>query len=288
MNTADFSIHPLDKDYEYLKLWNASPQVVIVVLDRSRKRNAINSVMWKNLGDAFSKLGRGDDCRAILLAGDGASFCAGIDVSDSAFLPSSSDNADVARVGLTFLPKLQEMQACFTALEDCPVPVIVAVHGNCIGAGIDLVCCADIRLCSSDAVFSVREVALGLAADVGTLQRLPKIVGNQSIVRELCLTGRDFTAEEAADMGFVSRICQYPFQEALQICTSIARHSPVAVQGTKKALLYARDHSVKDGLEQIASYNIMSLQGRDLEKAWTARASKKEPRFSRIPPHSKL
>ena len=193
--------HPLDKDYKSLRVLqtttvsqsddDVSPgyHVTIVALNRPNKRNAIHSAMWKELGRVFSRLGRlGDGCRAILLVGNGPAFCAGIDVTDPNFLPSSEE-ADVARTGMSFVPKLREMQACFTAVEECPVPVVAAIHGVCIGAGVDLVCGADVRLCHADAVFGVREVALGLAADVGTLQRLPKIVGNQSVVRELCLTG---------------------------------------------------------------------------------------------------
>ena len=214
----------------------------------------------------------------------------------------------MAHDGLTFLPKLKQMQDCFTALETCPVPVVAAVSGHCIGAGVDLVCCADVRVCSPNAVFAVREVALGLAADVGTLQRLPKIVGHQSVVRELCLTGRNFSAPEAAAMGFVSHVVyddahknnnnrnnELLLSRALQLCQNMAQHSPVAVQGTKKALLYARDHSVDEGLDQIAAYNALALQGNDVKVAWTmtargggANATMNKPRFGGIPAHSKL
>lgn len=310
--------HPLDNQYEYLRVLvyyysgqeepSSPPQqyVTIVALDRPRKRNAVHSEMWKEIGSVFSRLGRsGDGCRAVLLVGNGAAFCAGIDITDPTFLPnnntgtassSSADETirmDVARTGLTFRPKLQQMQACFTAVEECPVPVVAAIHGKCIGAGVDLVCCADVRLCTTDAVFAVREVALGLAADVGTLQRLPKIVGNQSAVRELCLTGRDFSASQAADIGLVSRVVagssrERVVQEGMRVCAMMVQHSPVAVQGTKHALLYARDHSVADGLKQIADYNALALLGDDLAQAWSALAAKEKTVFPNIPPHSKL
>ena len=246
-------------------------------------------------------LGRtGDDCRAVVLTSSTEhSFSAGIDVSEPTFLvpKNGSDGAcredeqdDLVRVGLAFRPKIQQMQECFTALERCPVPILAAIPGHCIGAGVDLVCCADVRFCSDNAVFSVKEVALGLAADVGTLQRLPNIVGTESLVRELCLTGRSFTAKEALAMGFVSHICRTDelLSEAIEMCAIMAQHSPIAVQGTKKALLYARDHCVADGLDQIASYNSLALQNDDLETAWTAGTSKTLPRFERIPPYSKL
>jgi enoyl-CoA hydratase/carnithine racemase len=284
--------HPLDKELEFLHVMipEQHPHVTVVALGRPRKRNAINSKMWKEIGRIFSTMGRlGDGCRAVLLVGNGKAFCAGIDVTDPNFLPAATDG-DVARTGLAFLPKLLEMQDCFTALEECPVPVVAAIHGRCVGAGVDLICCADVRLCSDDAVFAVKEVALGLAADIGTLQRLPKITGNHSAVRELCLTGRDFAASTAAEIGLVSRVVQRNrlLPIALNLCVDMARHSPVAVQGTKKALLYARDHTVADGLEQIASYNALALQGQDLDMAWTAHASQAEPTFPNLPPHSRL
>ena len=153
--------------------------------------------MWKEIGDAFASIGTtGDGCRCVLLIGSGKGFCGGIDVTDEKFFAGigsngdgDSDSTDTARKSIAFLPQILQMQAAFTALEECPVPVVAAVHGACVGAGIDLVCCADVRVCSSDARFSIREVRLGLAADVGTLQRFPKLVGFGSRVRELCLTG---------------------------------------------------------------------------------------------------
>ena len=155
--------------------------------------------MWQEIGFAFRQIGTiGDGCRCILLIGSGKGFCGGIDISDRRFFAGiesnagddkSSSSGDVARRSLAFRSQILDMQSVFTAVEECPVPVVAAIHGACIGAGIDLVCCADVRVCSPDAIFSVREVRLGLAADVGTLQRFPKIVGFGSRVRELCLTG---------------------------------------------------------------------------------------------------
>ena len=296
--------HQLDSSFQFLQISVSldCPHVTIVALHRPHKRNAMHTALWKEIGRLFSMLGRlGDGCRVVLLTATGSTFSAGIDVADASFLsplnqkeePANNNNhkdsTDVAHLGLSFFPKLQDMQDCFTALERCPVPIVAAIHGNCIGAGVDLICCADIRMCSADAIFSVREVALGLAADVGTLQRLPKITGNQSLVREACFTGRNFTATEALQMGLVSRVVGVAGgainptgndpqqkllllrklqQDALLLCTAIVQHSPVAVHGTKQAILYARDHSVSDGLAQIASYNMLALQSNDVATAF--------------------
>ena len=150
--------------------------------------------MWIEIGSAFRQLGTiGDGCRCIILIGKGKGFCGGIDITDEKFFSGISSNyhttTDMARQSLAFRSQILEMQAAFTAVEECPVPVVAAMHGACVGAGVDLVCCADVRVCSPNTKFSVREVRLGLAADVGTLQRLPKLVGFSSRVRELCLTG---------------------------------------------------------------------------------------------------
>lgn len=255
--------------------------------------------MWKEIGTAFRILGtHGDGCRCILLMGEGKSFCAGIDISDQNFglLPSNNDDkdeqpGDVARRYLSFRPKILEMQSCFTAIEECPVPVVAAIHGACIGGGVDLSCCADVRLCSPDAIFSIRETRLGLAADVGTLQRLPKICGHGSRIRELCLTGQDFDAMEAARLGFVSRICPDLMASAMQVCERIARNSPVAVQSTKFSLNYSRDHSVREGLEHIECHNAAALMTNDLLASAVALKSNESNShgvFDHMLPHSKL
>eukprot|EP01083_Nonionella_stella_P292535 994872_1 len=190
---------------------------------------------------------------------------------------------------MAFRPKILEMQSCLTAVEECHVPVVCAIHGVCIGAGIDLSSCADVRICSTNAKFSVREARIGLAADVGTLQRLPIICGGHgSRIRELCLTGEDFDAAEASRLGFVSRIVssngegngngngngnmtgdEY-LKVGVKICQLIARNSPVAVHATKLSLNYSRDHTVKEGLEHIASHNAAALMTRDIEASFLA------------------
>jgi Delta3,5-Delta2,4-dienoyl-CoA isomerase len=287
----------MDKDYAFLSLEvpEGCPSVTIVRLNRPLKLNAIHGEMWREIGHVFGCLGRGSpgdaDSRSVLLTGNGRGFCSGIDISDLSLTGSHHCN-DPARTGIAMMSKIQQMQACFTQLEACPIPVVVAMHGVCMGAGIDLACCADIRICASDTVFSVREVQLGLAADVGTLQRLPKITGNASWVSHMCLTGRNFKAAEALQMGFVSQIvhgnADALLKQGVQLCQSIALHSPVAVLGTKKALLYSRDHSVADSLDQIIAFNALALQSDDLTQAIQAATEKRQPTFSSLLRQSRL
>ena len=283
------SSHQQEQEQEH------SPHIVVVTLNRIRKRNAINRIMWREIGEVFSTLGRiGDDCRAIILTGAGTmAFTSGIDISDPTLMMVSSDdpNDDVARKGMAFLPKILDMQRCFTAIEECPVPVIAAIQGSCIGAGIDIASVCDIRLCTKTAQFSVREVKIGLAADVGTLQRLPKITGNDSRVRELCFTGEMFSAQEALRIGFVSRICSNSdtiMVDAVKLARVIAANSPIAVMGTKRSLVYSRDHTVSEGLNHIATHNTCAIMTDDIPTAMMSSKQKKTVRFSRIPKLSKL
>ena len=304
--------HPLANDYEFLSLEipEGYPYVTIVRLNRPDKLNAIHAPLWREIGTVFGCLGRGeprDESRCLLLTGNGRGFCSGIDIQDLSLVGSNNEEEegacdDPARTGIAMIRKIQQMQACFTQLETCPIPVVVAIHGICIGAGIDLACCADMRICAPNTLFSVREVRMGLAADVGTLQRLPKITGNTSWVSDVCLTGRNFSASEAMKMGFISHIVETraaaidtleTTREALliyavQLCQSIAVNSPIAVLGTKKALLYARDHTVADSLEQVIAYNAMALQSDDLMTSIQATMKKEQPIFPRIPRHSRL
>lgn len=187
---------------------------------------------------------------------------------------------------LFFLKQLiPKMQESFSLIERCNKPVIAAMHNGCIGGGIDMSACADIRYCSSDAWFQIKEVDLGLAADLGTLSRFPKVVGNDSLCRELVYTGRKFTAQEAKDVGFVSRI--FPDKDAMisasvELAKDIATKSPVAVQGSKNIMVYSRDHSVQEGLNYTVVWNSAMLQSDDCKKAMMAMMSKEKPVFAKL------
>jgi enoyl-CoA hydratase/carnithine racemase len=266
--------------------------VVIVSLNSPERRNAINKKMWKEIGMIFKEVGTlGDDGRVVILKGSGHSaFTAGIDLTDTSLFPKSFEEGDEdpARRGISFASQIREMQAAFTAVEECSIPVIAAIDGYCIGAGIDLVSACDIRICSPTAKFSVREVRIGLAADCGTLQRLPKITGNDSLVRELCFTGEVFDADVARQIGFVSRVTPKLMEDVWLLAKKISQMSPVAVTSTKKSLVYSRDHSVGDGLDQIATHNALALMTHDVPAAVISAKKNTLPDFEPIPKMSRL
>jgi enoyl-CoA hydratase len=174
-----------------------------------------------------------------------------------------------------------DLQDTLTSIERCRKPVIAAIHGACVGGGVDLVTACDIRLCSADARFSVKEVDVGMTADVGTLQRLPRLVG-EGIARELAYTARDVDGREAREIRLVNRCYDTP--EALadgarELARAIAAKSPLAVRGTKEMITYARDHSVADALDHVATWNAAMLLSADLPEALAAAREKRLPRF---------
>ncbi len=256
--------------------------VAVLSLNRPDKRNAMHWPIWTGIRDAMQWADRTPEVRAVVLRGEGAHFTAGIDLAMMAGLqPQIADDCE-ARMREKLRGLILDLQDTLTSLERCRKPVLAAVHGYCLGGGIDLICAADMRYASNDAQFAIKEIDIGMVADVGTLQRLPKLVGNQGWVRELAYTGRMFGAAEAAQQGFVTRV--FDSREALDegvmaLARSIASKSPLSIRGSKQALNYARDHSVADGLDQIATWNSAMLLSEDLIAVMMKGGKGETPRF---------
>jgi enoyl-CoA hydratase len=248
--------------------------VATVCLNRPDKANAMNAPMWEELQRCFEWLDQEPTVRAVILAGNGKHFCAGLDLGVFGNLQSAS--ADPARRAEQFRRTVLRMQDNLTAIEKCRVPVLAAIHYTCIGGGVDMTCCADMRYATQDAFFSIREIDIGMTADVGTLQRLPKIIPD-GVVRELAYTGRNMGAEEARAVGFVNRVFEnreIMLREVTAIARGIAAKAPLAVRGTKQMLLYSRDHSVADGLDYIATWNAGMMSQTDLQVGIQAQLTK--------------
>ena len=209
--------------------------------------------MWLELRQVFEALSVDSSVRCVVLSGSGEkAFTTGLDIeaaSQSGVL-SNSDQRDGARKATVARRHITEFQRCISAVEQCEKPVVCVLHGYAFGLAIDLSSAADVRICSNDTKFSVKEVDIGLAADIGTLTRLPKVVGNYSWVKDVCLSARVFGAQEAEKVGLVSGVYNTKAEAlstAVRWATLVAGKSPVAVQGTKNILDYSRDHSVDDG-----------------------------------------
>ncbi|KAK0251735.1 hypothetical protein LTS09_013195 [Friedmanniomyces endolithicus] len=275
--------------YEHFNITFPSPYVAQVEINRPKKLNAFIEQMWTDLGAIFRALSVDPDVRAVILtaAGDRA-FSSGLDVqaaSQNGVLAQQTEHADPARKALSIRRHILEFQRDISAIEECEKPVIAVMHGISYGLAIDMTVCCDIRICAEDTRFSVREVDIGLAADIGTLTRLPKANVPLSWVKEVCLTARDFDAAEALRVGFVSGVCESKsaaLKKALEMATLLASKSPVAVQSTKQILNYSRDHSVADGLNQIALLNSAMLQTKDVEAAMPSGLKKRKPTFAKL------
>lgn len=253
--------------------------VATVWLDRVDKLNAMAPDFWTEFPATISALGDDPAVRVIVIAGRGRAFTVGIDLQ--AFAPMLAGGADDVATRQELYRSIKKMQHTFTSLADCPKPVIAAVHGYCLGGGVDLITACDIRIASSDAVFSVRETKIAMVADVGTMQRLPKIV-DSGRVAELVYTGKDFPAEEAADMGLVSHV--YPdvdtlHKEAAALAQEIAANSPLVVQGAKQVLRAGENLSTADALDYMAVWNSSFLSSNDLREAMMAYLEKRPPKF---------
>eukprot|EP01079_Euglenida_sp_SAG-EU17-18_P002847 gene2847-562_t len=270
--------------FETLRITFPIPHVAVVELNRPTKLNTLNQKMWLEVPECFSYLHSDSRCRVIVLTGAGRMFSAGIDLKDMKLAPSSG--SDPARNAFWILDLVRPLQASFTAVESCRKPVISAIHGACIGGGIDLISATDVRYCTADCYFQIKEVDIGMAADVGTLNRLPHIIGNHSLMRELAYTGRKMDAREALSFGLVSKVLgtqQEMMAAALSLAADIASKSPVGVQGTKVNLNYAKDHTVEDSLNHILVWNSAMLQTQDTKVAGMASITKKDPRTLEFP-----
>ncbi|WP_213880107.1 crotonase/enoyl-CoA hydratase family protein [Pseudomonas sp. dw_358] len=266
-------------DYQAFKV-EIAHSIAHVQINRPHKLNAMNAPFWSEIIEIFQALDEDDSVRVVVLSGAGEHFSAGIDLMLLASVASELGK-DVGRNARLLRRKIVQMQAAFNAVDHCRKPVLAAVQGYCIGGAIDLIAACDMRYAASDAYFSIKEVDMGMAADVGTLQRLPRIIGD-GILRELAYTGRPVLAPEALAIGLVNRV--WPshaelLEGVMAIAAQIAAKSPLAIAGTKEMISYMRDHRVDDGLEYIATWNAAMLQSSDLKVAVAASMSKQPARF---------
>lgn len=255
--------------------------VAHISLNRPEKANAMNAPMWQEIRKAMQWVDATPSIRVAIINGNGANFCAGIDLGMMMALGKQIEDACDARTRENLRNVILDLQDTLTSVERCRKPVIAAIHGACIGGAIDLISCCDMRYASNDATFSIKEIDIGMTADVGTLQRLPKII-NAGIVRELAYTARQIDAAEAAQIGLINRA--FPSRDALtasvnDIANTIAAKSPLAMRGTKEMLNYARDHSVADGLNYIATWNAAMLMSQDLQESMMANMERRTPAF---------
>ncbi|MEM7321872.1 MAG: crotonase/enoyl-CoA hydratase family protein [Actinomycetota bacterium] len=267
-------------------------KVAHVRMNRPERSNSMIPAFWNELPQITAELSASGSVRAMVLSGEGRHFCSGMDLAvfadnDTVGAPDQV-TGHRSRRNERFRSTALKLQESFTALERARMPVLAAVQGACVGGGIDMITACDMRYATEDAFFSIQEINLGMTADVGTLQRMPKLVA-EGIVRELAYTGRRWTAAEAKTAGFVNEV--YPDQETmvdavLGVAAEIATKSPMAVWGTKQTMHYTRDHGISDGLEYIANWNAGMFDTDDMAEAFSAQMEKRAPDFPDLFPES--
>jgi enoyl-CoA hydratase len=259
--------------------------VATLLLDRAEKRNALGPAFWSDLPRFMEDLDADDEVRCVVIAAAGPHFSVGLDLSSFGAIGSAPRAESSSKVGdnRELFESVLRMQASVTSVADCKKPVIAAVHGYCIGGGVDLIAACDVRLCADDAVFSVRETKIAIVADLGSLQRLPHLIG-AGHVAELALTGKDVDAERARRIGLVNDVyaggAEGVRKAASALALEIAANSPLAVQGTKAVLAANDGRTVAEGLEYVAWWNSLYLRSDDLTEAMTAFFEKRPPTFT--------
>jgi enoyl-CoA hydratase len=262
-------------------------KIAHVVLKRPEVYNTMIPEFWRELPEIVRTLDDAGEARAIVISSTGKHFTAGMDL---AVFTSGSDagerDAELGRRRANLRRDVLRLQETFSCLDRARMPVLAAVQGGCIGGGVDMISACDVRYCSEDAFFCIQEINIGMTADVGTFPRLPHLIP-QGIVRELAYTGRRLPAREALEVGLVNRV--FPSHEALvagvlAVAREIAERSPLAVWGSKEMLNYARDHSIADGLDYIATWQTGMFQPGDMREAFAAKSEARKPAYPDLLP----
>lgn len=247
--------------------------------------NRMPPAFWTEFPQAIEEMDTSGTVRALVISGQGKHFTSGMDTSTFTSA-ASGPSLDAGRRGERSRRNLARLQDAFSVIERVRMPVIAAVHGACIGGGVDMVSACDMRYCTSDAFFCIQEINIGLSADVGTLQRLPKLIP-EGLMRELAYTGRRMFADEAKDIGLVNAV--YDTQEKMldavtAIAAEIATKSPLAVASTKHLLNYGREHTIDDTLDYQSVWMGAVSQGSEIQKYFHAKTQDAEPEYDDLPP----
>jgi enoyl-CoA hydratase len=263
-------------------------KVAHVQLKRPDAFNSMIASFWTELPQIVREIDASASARAIVISSTGKHFSAGMDLevfSGGSSLSVGPGVTEEGRKRAYMWMMVQHLQDSFTALEQARIPVLCAIQGGCIGGAIDMVSAADMRYCSADAFFCVMEINIGMTADVGTLQRLPKIIP-EGIARELAYTGDRMPAQRALECGLVNQVFEDHdslVEGVLEIAGRIATRSPLAIWGTKEMINYTRDHSVADGLRYIAGWQSGMFQPADMFEEFAAKGEKRAPIFEELP-----
>lgn len=268
---------------------NLINSVAHIELCRADSLNSLDKYFWEEFPYVIQSLEQGGEARVLVVSSQGKHFTAGMDL-DVFKTMSLGFDCEPARRAEHFRRGLLKLQKVISLLENVRMPVIIASQGGCIGGGVDLACAADFRYCTSDAYFSVKEIQLGMAADLGTLQRIQHLLP-KGLARELCFSGRNMEAQEALNSGFVNGVYETKSElidSVLKLAKDIASYSPVAIAGTKEMLNYSIDHTVRESLNYMATWQAGMFHLEDTQEVLNAMKDKRPPSFQNLKPSSNL
>jgi enoyl-CoA hydratase len=262
-------------------LYSIQNHIATVTINNPSKANALPLEGWHELRQIFHELDQNPAVRVVILKGEGKHFCSGMDLSVFMHIQQMAETKCNGRKNEQLRKFILDLQDCVTAIEKCSKPVIAAIHGGCIGGGLDIAAVCDMRYSVDDALFSIREIEIGIVADLGVLQRLPKIIP-AGFVREMAYTGKNITGQKAATFGLVNASFEHNTQlwEFVEkLATEIAEKSPLAMRGTKEMLVYATEHNLADGLNYVATWNSAMMLSNDMTEAVMSVMEKRKPSF---------
>lgn len=252
--------------------------IASVAFDRPEKANSLHKEAWKEMQTIFEHMDENPEVRVVVLSGEGKHFCAGIDLSMLMDIGAYSGHDCEGRKRELVRKFILELQNNITSIEKCRKPVLAAIHNGCIGGGLDIVTACDMRYCTEDAFFVLKEVDMGLVADIGTLQRLPKLI-NQGVASEMAYTGRKVLGNEASEIGLVNKVYtdkDTMMTAVMSIARMIAEKAPMVIRGTKHIIQFTRDHSVNESLNYMATFNAAYLFTDDLTESFQAQLEKRK------------
>ncbi len=268
-------------------------RIAHIVMNRPEKRNSMIPAYWDELPQVITDIEDQPGVRVIVISSTGPHFTSGMDVSAFGNSTKAAEGEDPTKQkrlkGARFISSVKHLQQAFTCLEQCRVPILAAIQGGAIGAGVDLVTACDLRYVTEDGFFTIFEINIGMTADVGTFPRITALLP-EGIVKEMAYTGRRLTAEEARSYGFVNQV--FKNQEELlagvmEVAREISRKAPLAIHGSKRIINYSRDHSTDDALDYIIVWNASMLQSDEIQEAMQANAENRQADFVDLPPPKK-
>lgn len=273
----------MNQTYQSLSFAEADGVMTVSLLGPG-KGNAMGPEFWDELPTAMDEINQMNDVRCIVFRGSGDHFSYGLNIGQMMpKLGSMTTGTVLAQKRAELMVQIRQMQSGFQKMHESPKPVIAAVHGWCIGGGLNMIAAADIRLCSREAKFSLREAKLAITPDIGGLQFLPTIIG-QGFTREMAFTGADYDAAFAERIGLVNHVYDTPeqlFEAADTLARQIADNPATAVQGAKNVLNYSMDKSIDDGLQYVAVWNSSQMQSNDFSEAMQATLEKRKAEFNK-------